>query len=77
MAIKSRRYYTLVLRDDGDQKWRPEFGDYDRSVVKFEMDAYTEYDYLKKNARIIESGDRQEDIDFAVAKLNGDFSERR
>ena len=70
MGTKARLYYTLVLRDDGDRLWRPEFGDYEMSVVQEEMDSYTEYDYLKKNARILVSGDSQAEIDQAVKTLN-------
>lgn len=68
----ARRYFTLCLRDDGDLKWRIEFGDYSRVVVKAEMDDYTQHAYLKKNACIIESGDQQVDIDKAVRELNGE-----
>lgn len=67
---RKRVYYTLVLRDDGDRRWRPEFGDYDRSSVQAEMESYTEHAYLKKNAKIITSGDKQAEIDAAVAQLN-------
>jgi len=68
--MRTRTYYTLVLRDDGDLRWRIEFGDYDRDTVEAEMESYTDHDYLKRNAKIIRSGDSQADIDAAVDALN-------
>jgi hypothetical protein len=34
---KAKAYYTMIVRTPG-QLWHPEFGDYDREVVKQEMD---------------------------------------
>lgn len=67
---KNRTYYSLCLRDDGDLVWRLEFGDYDRDCVQAELEAYTEHDYLKRNAKIIKSADDQASINAAVAALN-------
>lgn len=62
-------YYTLCLRDDGDGRWRPEFGDYDYNAVRAEKQCYVG-DYLMRNMAIIKSGDSQAEIDAAVAELN-------
>jgi hypothetical protein len=70
MAKRPKKYYTLCLRDDGDMVWRPEFGSYNRMDVSYEMSEYVERDYLRKNAKIIESGDTQVEIDQAVKELN-------
>lgn len=70
MCLSLRTYYTLVLRDDGDGQWRAEFGDYSRATVQAKMEDYTQHAYLKKNAKIISSGDAQHDIEAAVAVLN-------
>lgn len=66
---RNRTYYTLALRDD-NHGFRIEFGDYDRATVEAEMECYTEHDYLKRNAKIVTSGDTQAEIEAAVAKLN-------
>lgn len=70
MPKNNRKYYTLCLRDDGPNSFAPEFGSYDRQEVEEEMASYTERDYLKKNARIIVSGDTQAEINKAVEELN-------
>jgi hypothetical protein len=70
MVQRLKRYYTLCLRDDGDMRWRPEFGDYDYNIVRAELQSYMEHAYLKKNAQIITSGDTQAEIDAAVRELN-------
>jgi hypothetical protein len=67
---KDRKYYSLVLRDDGDMIWRLEFGDYSRETVQQELEAYTEHAYLKKNAKIIVSDDNQDSINAVVQELN-------
>lgn len=66
---KSHTYYTLCLRDN-NHGFRPEFGDYDRETVEYEMECYTEHDYRKCNAKIICTGDSQAEINEGVAKLN-------
>lgn len=69
--MRNRPYYTLVLREDGDSRWHPEFGDYDRAIVQAELELCAAHDYLRKNARIISTAvDTQAAIDAAVASLN-------
>lgn len=64
-----KKYYTLVLREDGE-RWRPEFGSYTRQDVRDEMADYTAYDYRSCDAKITTSGEAQADIDAAVGELN-------
>ncbi len=65
-------YYTLLIRDDKTAPWRPEFGDYSKSVVEDERDDihYNE-DVKLIDMTIIETDNSgQRVIDAAVAKLN-------
>jgi hypothetical protein len=63
------RYHTLALRDGGI--WRPEFGDYDKSVVEAERDDYHEGGgHRLADLRIISTGDTQAAINAAIATLN-------
>ena len=67
----ARKYYTLCTREDG--VWAPQFGDYSREVVEQERDDYRDSShqtYKARDLRIITSGDKQADINAAVAKLN-------
>jgi hypothetical protein len=65
-----RTYWTLAIRESG--VWAPQFGDYDREVVEQErLDVLDGYDPpLKRDTKVIKSGDLQADIDAAIAKLN-------
>ena len=61
----TRPYYTLAVKEDG--QWKPEFGDFDKEVVKDEMeDCADEWCDMK----IIKSGVDQAAIDAEIAKLN-------
>lgn len=71
----SKRYHTLLVREDVVRRWQFHFGDYDRNVVVQERDDITEHDYLKKNTKIITTGDDQKDIDAAINKLNQEYLE--
>lgn len=66
------KYFTLCTRDNG--KWSPQFGDYDRAVVAQEADdTYWKAnggDYHRKDMKIITTGPKQSDIDFAIMVLN-------
>jgi hypothetical protein len=65
----SKRYYTLATLTDAGQphaRWCIEFGDYDRDVVEDEAELYREDGH---KVRIVSSGDSQEDIEAAVARL--------
>lgn len=72
-----RKYYTLLLWDLDFARYCIEFGDYDRRVVKEEMqdyhDSYRSIPY--KLMRIIETYSDQASIDAEVKRLNDDPSE--
>lgn len=70
MTTPRKPYHTLCLRDDGDRRWRPEFGSYSRSEVEAERKDYARHAYLHSNAKIITTDDDQASIDTAVAELN-------
>lgn len=63
-------YHTLITREDGI--WSPQFGDYDREVVAYEMDDFTEYQgYARQDVKIIRTKtDAQSEIDALIADLN-------
>jgi ACT domain-containing protein len=63
----SKRYFTLAELIDG--QWRAQFGDYDRAVVQDELQDMRDND-SKARLRIVSSGDKQADIEQALAKLN-------
>lgn len=59
-----KEYFTLVVKWDRGEDWCPEFGDYDRDVVRWEQtDSY--YDaYATKIIKT--STDDQAEIDAAI-----------
>ena len=62
-------YYTLAIKEDG--KWMPEFGAYSRETVKDECYEYWQCGrYHPRHLKIIKSGESQQDIEAAIAKLN-------
>lgn len=73
----SKPYYTLAVCEV-DGIWAPQFGDYDRNVVKQEMadmrysDGNQGIGGMGKaaNYKIIMSGDSQDEINAEIAKLN-------
>ncbi len=69
---KTRSYYTLVVREPGeDSSWGPQFGDYDRSVVAEELQD-TKKDWPRGSKfRILTTDGHQCSINAAVAALNG------
>lgn len=75
----ARPYFTLISRTvitngDGSKSyhWCPEFGDYDKAVVEDEeRDFRDHHEHGGIKTRIIRTGDKQADIDAAVAKLTG------
>lgn len=67
----SRKYFTLATRN-GDKRWYPQFGDYDRGIVVQEKQDTYARDYRGKDMKIIVSGDTQPEIERALAHLNGD-----
>ncbi len=66
-TTSSRKYHTLLTRDDANSPWAITFGDYDRECVEYDADTY-EYDGVPTH--IITTSDAQADIDAAVARLN-------
>lgn len=66
-----KKYYTLAIKVDGI--WEAEFGDYDREVVKIELEDHFDHGVLKKNMKIITTGDKQDDIIRSIGKLNGEL----
>jgi hypothetical protein len=65
----ARTYFTLCTRE-ADGVWSPQFGDYDKDCVRFELDDYAQHDYKRKDLRIVTSYDDQASINTAVAALN-------
>lgn len=68
----SKRYYTLLERSKDGLLWSPQFGDYDRAVVAQEGDDRRDgSDWVEgTKLKIIATGDKQSDIDAAIAGLN-------
>lgn len=66
----ARKYHILVTRDDATSPWYPQFGDYDKDVVKQEViDCYRSF--KASNRRIITTENaRQSTINEAIALLN-------
>jgi translation initiation factor IF-2 len=68
--ITYRPYYSLISRED-DNRWYIQFGDYERNVVKDELNDYVDsMRYKKKDLKIIVSADDQDSINAAVSSLN-------
>jgi len=67
---KSRKYHTLAVRDAEDHVWSPQFGDYDRSVVAQELVDTKDQWPRGTRFQIITTGDKQRDLDEAIAALN-------
>jgi hypothetical protein len=69
---KPTPYYTLAICESG--RWAPQFGDYDRAVVKQEAQAYrrtSDGKPIRACQRMILKSDPDNDaIDAAVAALN-------
>lgn len=64
------KYHTLLTKD-GDNMWRPYFGDYSMAVVKQErLDVMYSYELVAAQCKIITTGDKQSDIDAEVRRLN-------
>jgi hypothetical protein len=67
----TRSYYTLAVWPKAEgQQWSPQFGDYDRTVVKQELDD-TRKDWPRGSKfQIIETTDTQESINAGIDRLN-------
>lgn len=64
----SRRYFTLAVYENG--RWGPQFGDYDRETVKYELEDYVDQGHRRKHLRIIETGNKQVDVNAGIEALN-------
>ena len=66
-------YYTLAIYNIEHNKWYAEFGDYDKELVRDEMNYHTEgYEaILMNNMKIVKTNHDQQSIDAAINKLNG------
>ncbi len=61
-------YYTLFICTAGT--WTPEFGDYDREAVKYELQDQRDHGVMRKHLCIKATGERQADIDATADQLN-------
>jgi hypothetical protein len=64
----ARPYFTLAVREDGI--WAPQFGDYDRETVEFELEDYLDHDHKRRDLKIVKSSVRPADVAAAIARLN-------
>lgn len=72
----SKSYFTLATRED-DGLWYAQFGDYDRDVVKQELDDYADGgSYRRKDMRVVVTGDDQASVERGVRRLNYPLSAR-
>ena len=69
-ARKRKQYHTLLAREHG--RWCIAFGAFDRADVDAERADYVDGGWLKKNLHIITTEPDQDEIDYAVAVLNGE-----
>jgi hypothetical protein len=59
-----------MVREDGE--WYQEFGDYEKSVVKDELQDKRDHDIKAKDLHILEvDGDMQADVDIAISRFTG------
>jgi len=65
----ARKYHVLMVRQDGH--WNgPEFGDYDKSVVKDELQDHRDHGVKAKDLHILTvDGDTQAEITEAIAEF--------
>lgn len=64
----ARKYHVLMEKQDGH--WCHEFGDYDKSVVKDELQDKRDHDVKAKDLHILTvDGDTQAEIDAAVKEF--------
>lgn len=66
----ARKYHTLLVRDNAGEPWGAAFGDYDRDAVNDARDEATHFEYRRSDTRIITTGETQDEITAAVARLN-------
>jgi len=64
----ARKYHVLLVREDGN--WSIDFGDYDKSVVKDELQDKRDHFIKAKDLHILTvDGDTQAAIDAAVKEF--------
>lgn len=64
----ARKYHVLMVREDG--QWALDFGDYDKSVVKDELQDKRDHFIKAKDLHILTvDGDTQAEIDAAVKEF--------
>jgi hypothetical protein len=74
--MKSKTYYTLCVCDPADGLWSAQAGDYEREVMRDEMEDYKYHTgegcQWEKGSKfkIIATDDNQAAIDQYIAKLN-------
>lgn len=70
MAKQPRKYYGLVLREEGMWTWA--FGDFDKECVVFERDDYRDGGVKAKDLNIVTfaSVPSQAQVDELIADLN-------
>ena len=70
--MKKSYYYTLLIKGNRSNKWRIEFGDFDRETVEEERDITWREGLgcTLKDTKIIKTSESQKEIDAKVAKLN-------
>jgi hypothetical protein len=57
-----------MVREDGE--WSQEFGDYEKSVVKDELQDKRDHDIKAKDLHILEvDGDMQADVDAVISRF--------
>lgn len=67
--MKTRAYYTMIVKEAGE-KWSAQFGDYDKEVVKQEVEDEKHNWEKGTKFRIIKTGAKQSDIDSYIEELN-------
>lgn len=66
-----RIYYTLIIWDDDNDVWYPDFGDYSETAVHEEGESRTEeLNYHNSAWRVIATDDKQESINKAINEMN-------
>ncbi len=69
----AKRYFTLVSIDGSPGcPWGIEFGDYDYDTVWDEFLEMRDRGWKRSELKILTTGDKQADIESAVAELNKD-----
>ncbi len=67
----SRKYWTLLERDDAKSPWRVEYGSYDVRDTVGELDERVDAGHDEDNLKVIYTGELSADILAEVHTLNG------